>query len=764
MQVQHLHEFKMNGQYVNAPPGMSPEGSLAPGSRNWLRMAQGQMRPFKGLTLSAATKGSRVMFNVKNGYAGLSDYVSGTTKTGAMTAAQNILTITTPDFVAGDVGKYVMVPGAGLSGGLLIGQIAGFTDTTHVTLSVVAGTTVGAASITYGTLIQGSGSGYSFIANTLIYQGAGQFTLNGVDIAGNLASSTMKVLLQRSGSYTASDSGPYSAGLSQPSSPVVAVPPAPGVGLLGLLDGVYSFKIAAMRNATGARSIGSPTSAVIVCSKQTAQIIFPTAQSGQSHWAIFATFKGFGGVGPHYRMPINGALSISEATVAALPGRTLEFEFKDGDLVPESAWIDDYPPPAGTHAAAIENVTLVGGCYSDATSAPTTTSPGTCIAVSLQNFPESFKPDHLLYLPEQVVGVLGRPSDSYQYWACRNSVHAVQYVGGTSGPACVLTTVWPDVGIANPHGWCQVYGVIFAHVGGRGFVTIGALGQPDDSFSAPVAEETQDWDPALTVVNWHAKTKHVVFSNGNKSLAYNLSSGEWSTPTYLTDYQPGVALAAVQTANQLRINLNDAATGTQLVYDYNTGSSATAFALSNTVQPGDGKATVWEIAEKVQVDNLNPFFVSVHRNEFPATVDDVAITSGTNYLHATEPTGGAWTADVVGKLALVVGAGAAGVPMLAKVGSIGPAADQLNLVDPSTGATFNASTTVAGKLAVLAMRIYSRTPTRRGAITFNAARRDIRDVSDLAIGILMRTSAGKAQPLKVRVAGTGSNLRQGKTN
>jgi hypothetical protein len=220
----------------------------------------------------------------------------------------------------------------------------------------------------------------------------------------------------------------------------------------------------------------------------------------------------------------------------------------------------------------------------------------------------------------------------------------------------------------------------------------------------------------------------------------------------------------VQTANQLRINLNDAATGTQLVYDYNTGSSATAFALSNTVQPGDGKATVWEIAEKVQVDNLNPFFVSVHRNEFPATVDDVAITSGTNYLHATEPTGGAWTADVVGKLALVVGAGAAGVPMLAKVGSIGPAADQLNLVDPSTGATFNASTTVAGKLAVLAMRIYSRTPTRRGAITFNAARRDIRDVSDLAIGILMRTSAGKAQPLKVRVAGTGSNLRQGKTN
>src|SRR6476620_2236543 len=119
--------------------------------------------------------------------------------------------------------------------------------------------------------------------------------------------------------------------------------------------------------------------------------------------------------------------------------RSLEFDYQDGDLVPIVAWTDDYPPPAGTHACRLENVMNVIGCYSDATTSPTTTNPGTCIAVSLPNFYESYKPRHLLFLPEQVVDVLSRPSDSYSYVGCRNSIHALQYVGFRDGPACSIT-------------------------------------------------------------------------------------------------------------------------------------------------------------------------------------------------------------------------------------------------------------------------------------------------------------------------------------
>jgi hypothetical protein len=337
---------------------------------------------------------------------------------------------------------------------------------------------------------QGAGSGFEYVNASRFYIGAGQLSVEGADIAGATASSTLKILLRRAGSYTAVDSGPYSAGLAQPSAPTVAVLDTPGTGFTGFVDGPVSFKLARLRTATGARSIASTTSVVAEPQKKTIRITFPAAAAGQSHWALFATQQGFGGVGLHYRLKYGTSLDIPESVVAAgvVDGisRSLEFDFKDGDLVPELAYIDDYPPPAGTHAAQLGQCVLVGGCYADATSSPTSTSTGTCWAVSLPNFPESYKPSHVLAMPEQLVGVLHRPTDSYMYVGLRNMILAMQYIGLTNGPACALTTVYPDLGIQNPANFCQANGRLYMVAGKGVLVRMNDAGQADYSWASPV--------------------------------------------------------------------------------------------------------------------------------------------------------------------------------------------------------------------------------------------------------------------------------------
>ena len=113
----------------------------------------------------------------------------------------------------------------------------------------------------------------------------------------------------------------------------------------------------------------------------------------------------------------------------------------------EVSYIDNYAPPAGTHAVRLENVMCVLGCYADSTTAASSVNPGTCIAVSLPNFYESFKPRNLLFLPEQVVDVLARPSDSYAWIGLRNSICTLQYTGNTDGVPCTLAVAFPNIGI-----------------------------------------------------------------------------------------------------------------------------------------------------------------------------------------------------------------------------------------------------------------------------------------------------------------------------
>jgi hypothetical protein len=134
-------------------------------------------------------------------------------------------------------------------------------------------------------------------------------------------------------------------------------------------------------------------------------------------------------------------IALSElSTIDGNPNSIL-IEWADSDLLAHLAPIDDFQPPAGTHCFSIENVMNVAGCYADAVNAPTQNLPGSAIAVGIPNFPESFNPDHLLFLPDKLTHILSRPSDTFVYVLCNKSVYAAVYTG--AAPAIALTNVWP---------------------------------------------------------------------------------------------------------------------------------------------------------------------------------------------------------------------------------------------------------------------------------------------------------------------------------
>lgn len=923
MELQPLQEINLSSSFFDSPDGRGPGDALATGSRNVLCIGVNQ----KGfLGLSFLGRGARVMMQTKNVFGGLEDYVSGTSRTvGSITASANVLTDAGNPFVIGDDGKAIQlinsssnsIDQVGYLKYVSAGQVTLFTDSTLL-IPMTSGTTfAGNLSYTFGTLVRGAGSIFSHIASSLFYNGAGQVMYNGSKITGAIASSTLKLLLSRNGSYTATDSGPYSAGLTQTSAPLVFVKTTPGAGFTGLLNSpALALKIAVIRSATGARSIASPSSDVFAASSQTVVVVVPTMQSGGSHWVFFATQAGFGGIGPYQRVPISGQLQIAEtyftrtvtdavtasnrtltsataaftsadvgkqivlsgggtltttiqavtnsttitmtapatwsspgntavvnamvaltnprtitdgvtngttlltsataawtqadvgkqivlsggsgplayttrtiatvtnatdvvmsATVAANTAtsvtivdvngtlRAIEIEWQDGDLTSEFAWIADYPPPAGTHCAALNNVTLVGGCYADATADPTSSGPGTCIAQSLQNFPESYRPTDLLYLPEPLVSFLGRQSDNFLYAGCRDSIHQVQYVGGSDGPACVLTTLFSDQGVAHPHAWCLCYGIPFIMIAKGKIVTLNASGQPDSTFMTPIAESIKDWEPESTVLDFHPNTNQFVVSNGSQAYGFCFDQGGWSSVLPYSDFVTGSALSAVQSQKKMKVTMEG--NGAHSLFTFNEGAGSTVTAMSHWFEASGRTKTIWECADRIQVDSLSTTpYVSVHRNFRVPTDNAGAITSATNTL--TTSTASFFTSADIGSYVLVLSAGAAGAPLLARIKTLN-SATSVNLADPdptvpiASASNQNAGTTVTSAFFIVAKKIYARTPRYKKSNVFRPKRVHVREAYAYAIGITIPQTTGNVQSLGATLYGTTDGQSAGMT-
>jgi hypothetical protein len=103
-----------------------------------------------GIDAVARTLGAKLAerFSIQD-YGGIDDgkRASG----GSITESSKALTVTGAAFTPTDVGKLILVPGAGASGRDLHTTIAGFADAKHVTLTTVASTSVSGKVVIWGT-------------------------------------------------------------------------------------------------------------------------------------------------------------------------------------------------------------------------------------------------------------------------------------------------------------------------------------------------------------------------------------------------------------------------------------------------------------------------------------------------------------------------------------------------------------------------------------------------------------------------------------
>lgn len=615
--------------------------------------------------------------------------------------------------------------------------------------------------------LQGAGSLFSDIGQALFFIGGGQVSIEGVDLAGLIASTNLQVSISVAGVYSAATT--YDCGLPQSSAPDCAILTTPGAGNTGQINGPVSFKIARVRLSTGGRSIASAMSAVLVPANQSIRITFPLPSDGQDTWRVFSTQEGFGGIGLAYALKYgsgsSAVLDIPESVVAAgvVDGvtRSLEFDFKTGDLIPELAYIDDYPPPAGTHAVRLENVMVVLGAFSDSVSAVTTTDTGTVGACSLPNFYESYKPSHRVYFPEQIVDHRARATDSYAYVAGRNSITALQYVGLRDGPAVALTMVIPDSGIARACNWTQVQGLLYMRIANGGFVRMKSDGALDYQWAAPIFEAVKDWDDS-TVVSWHPNTMSVVIMNGRQAWSFCLLNEEWSPVCYFGDAGvAGVALSAINSVGEMIVSVNNG--GSHTAYSWDQGATK----MPITSMTPWTQARVQQVSKAVQLEEMeiafetdritDPMFISLHRNmRRPSYVIDAATTNGSARIDSVSAV---FDANHVlnGDMVLLSGAdvGGAGVDYLMGIIASLAAPNGVNIIDPITGNPLLAQATRTACYMTIAHQIFPYTMARIGSQHSEYLQEpSVLNAQSYALGFHLITNATAGQIIKADVAGS----------
>lgn len=645
-----LKEIRFRAGYFDTDEHAYPEGALAPGSSNYFVTAQDALRPFKGIARVEFEVGGTQMFQVAGGYAALNPStpaVGSVTLTGGGAGSVNGITIAgtqimsgvenfdtslaqTAANVAANISAYSINPNyVAIAVGAIIYIVAAASGTGENGKAVVPSTTTITTTVANmaggvnGTT--GNGSIFNFINESLFWIGAGSIYYNGAPLLASTgtpftATSSLQLSLKNGTTYAEA----YTAGLAQPSAPTV-VAREPGIGFTGQLTGVYSFKIARVRSVTGGRSIASPTSATITTEEQTALLTFPALDSnGQDRWAIFATRAGFGGVGVHWLVEEIDDTELS--TIDSIP-RSYEMEFKDSDLLGVVAWIDDYPPPAGSFAGALENYILVVGCYDNA------------IAASIRNFPESYNPEHLAYLPQTPTAILPDQMGSYMYVATERSVHALSITFADNPMA--IQTLWSDIGIKNPHNWTAVQGRIFAFVSQQGAVTMDNMGNPSNEFSIPVSNAMETWDIDNVGVYHAPQINSVLYVYAGKAYAFNYQNGKWSPPAGIDDYiSTAVVTSGVVVNRELYLSVKEVG-APHNVYKFDADPTPTESVVCIAVSPyyslGDGRMDIDGIKVKCENSTSNNIVAGL---EFDYDVTDTktltyAGVAGTNTTQRT---------------------------------------------------------------------------------------------------------------------------------
>lgn len=314
--------------------------------------------------------------------------------------------------------------------------------------------------------------------------------------------------------------------------------------------------------------------------------------------------------------------------------RTVEVEYDDTDLTSEAAWITDYPPMAAVYSFPLVDVRIICGCLTDAIKEPTVDDSGTCLSVSNRNYPGSYDPLNLLYMPEKFVGAVGRATDRHFYVYGKGWTGATQYTGADFGPAATISTVWGDTGFRKAHNVCLAYGRLYGFSSKGAAVRLQNGEEPDTKFADDVQPIFDTWDPDKVVVTTY---KHAVkYAHESQAFLFYLQDEKWLPACYLSDYADGDIVSAISLDAKTYVTMKENTTFSLFEFDAGAGSACTA--MTNYVGgPAIARAkTINEVAETVILDDDTlDYYISLHRNGQRLSIDDVTMAAGSNLMYST---------------------------------------------------------------------------------------------------------------------------------
>jgi hypothetical protein len=554
--------------YISSLP-RNAQGNFILDGRNVVYEGVNIPVPFDGLALVSGV-GSSVTFAVTGGYVGLGTrgadgkgsvipfvgdsiivvgtgqvYFNGAKVTNvvtdaAITSGAAILTSAKGRFRAADVGAAITVSGAGVAGATLTTTILTYTSATQVTLASNASTTVTNATATWD------------------FQAGTQATLK----------------LRVSNAFNAESSGPFLLGLTEPDTPTLALQ-AGGTKMEAL---TRSAKVTRIRTATGAESNASPQS-VTVTPTTTDKLRVTLAndvESGSDAWGYYFTRGGFGSSGNHYFYDqlLDSALSGSA------PNKYYDFEFRDGDLLPDLAPKTNDRPPTAVFGFALQTALGLVGCWNTSNTV-TATSPGNMLAGSYPDAFESFPARNLAALPEAPTAVLPRQAGGYVYLSCSTSLHRVSFTGA-SFPFDIVTQ-WPGLGFKYQKNVCLTEDGLYGFIEGRGPVRMDADGYPDFKFADRIAKSFKSSSASNVVVGYDPRNQHVFYSDSaGIKLSYDKGRDIWTAPlsfANLTSPVSGTIVGAFEYDNRLRLVIDDSSS--YKIYTYNSGSGSNWYVTSS---------------------------------------------------------------------------------------------------------------------------------------------------------------------------------------
>lgn len=461
----------------------------------------------------------------------------------------------------------------------------------------------------------------------------------------------------------------------------------------------------------------------------------------------------------------SGALGVvTLVAYAGLVRRSVVLNWTPSDLVEETAWIYDFPPPTGSHAFQLDNRMWVAA-YADAAAAAVATpdSPdasasaslaGTALCPSIPDNFGSYDPRFPVYIPEAVVDILSDGTEGYKFIGGRNGVYAIMSLNVDGATPATLQVLIRGEGITSARNWCARSRAIYLYTAKGSPVRIVEGGDIDRSFASPVRHLMAGWDPVSTVVVGKPGLGGGVFYlNGNDAIFWDESTERWSTNIGINDYAAGVVVSAVATQARCLLTLENA--GVRTAYYVDEDPSNGFVVGIGHFQDGpmaQAHKAVQQLTAEGVADRIDKnAWVGLHANTLKTFVTDAAMTTGSNVVTSAQVS---YSAELEGSFILVRDAGPGGRPVW---GRIKGNAGQITVVSPTgdlaTAAHVNASATVSARYALLAYRIFPVKLNRVGSFEVDSREMYLPGFFSYAVSMMIETNGNRAQPLQVALQG-----------